>query len=554
VLKLLSTLALAIALLATSHGARAERTELVIGVTQFPPTLNPALNASVAQSFVLGMARRPFTVFDQDWELVCLLCTGLPSFENGLAVKEVLDDGTTGVAVTYSIHPDATWGDGTPVTTKDVVFTWQLGRQIEVGFIGQEGYADILAIDAVDDKTFTLHINKLDYQYQSLHGFTLLPAHVEAAAAADPATYGNQTAYDRDPTNPGLWNGPYLITEVVTGSSVVLEPNPYWWGEPAYFQRIAVRTIENTSALEANLLSGAVDYVAGELGFSLDQAVVMQQRYSDRYDVTFKPGLQYEHIDVLLENPILADLRVRQALLHAADRAGIVASLFDGQNIVANGFVHPLDPMHAQILPTYDYDPDKARSLLEQAGWTTVGADGIRRNDRGERLGIILMTTAGNQVRELVEQVLQQNWKQVGIEAVIQNQPPRVLFGGTISHREYKGLALFAWLSSPENLPKSTLYSTRIPTPENGWSGQNYTGYDNPEMDRLIDEAEIELDLDKRKELWRRFQVLYAEDLPVLPLYFASFPYVTPKWLTGIRPTGNQFPSTLWVEQWRASD
>jgi peptide/nickel transport system substrate-binding protein len=73
-------------------------------------------------------------------------------------------------------------------------------------------------------------------------------------------------------------------------------------------------------------------------------------------------------------------------------------------------------------------------------------------------------------------------------------------------------------------------------------------------MDRLIDEAEIELDLDKRKELWRRIQVLYAEDLPVLPLYFASFPYVTPKWLTGIRPTGNQFPSTLWVEQWRASE
>jgi len=554
VLKMLSALALALALLTASDGARAERTELVIGVTQFPPTLNPALDASVAQSFVLGMARRPFTVFDQEWELVCLLCTGLPSFENGLAVKEVLEDGTTGVAVTYSIDPRATWGDGTPVTTKDVIFSWELGRQIEAGFIGQEGYTDILSVDAIDDKTFTLHVNKLDYQYQSLNGFTLLPAHVEQVAAADPATYRNQTAYDRDPANPGLWNGPYLITKVVTGSYVVLEPNPYWWGEPPYFQRITVRTIENTSALEANLLSGSVDYVSGELGFSLDQAVVIQQRYGDRYDVTFKPGLQYEHIDVLLANPILADLKVRQALLYAADRAGIVASLFDDQNIVANGFVHPLDPMYDDDLPSYAYDPDKARALLDEAGWTTAGADGIRHNDKGERLSVVLMSTAGNQTRELVEQVLQQNWKQVGIETVIQNQPARVLFGGTISHREYKGLALFAWLSSPENLPKSTLYSTRIPTVENGWSGQNYSGYDNPEMDRLIDAAEIELDLDKRKELWRQIQVLYAEDLPVLPLYFVALPYVTPKWLTGIRPTGNQFPSTLWVEEWRASD
>jgi peptide/nickel transport system substrate-binding protein len=554
VFRLFSTLALALVLIGTTGTARAERTELVIGVTQFPPSLNPALDSSVAQTYLLGMARRPFTVFDQDWKLICLLCTGLPSFENGLAVKETLDDGTTGVAVTYTIHPDASWADGTPVTSEDVVFTWELGRQVEVGFVGQEGYTDILAVDVIDDKTFTLHVNKLDYQYQSLNGFTLLPAHVERAAAAVPAEYRHKTAYDRDPTNPGLWNGPYRITAIETGSYVVLEPNPYWWGAKPQFTRITVRTIENTSALEANLLSGAVDYVSGELGFDLDQAVVLEQRYGDRYDVTFKPGLQYEHIDVLLENPILADLRVRQALLHGVNRAGIVASLFEGKNVVANGFVHPLDPMHADDLPAYDYDTGKAVELLEAAGWTTLGDDGIRRNDAGERLSLVIMTTSGNQVRELVEQVLQNEWQKIGVEAVIQNQPPRVLFGGTISHREYKGLAMYAWLSSPENLPKSTLYSSRIPTPENGWSGQNYTGFSSPEMDKLIDAAEIELDLDKRKALWRQIQMLYAEELPVLPLYFRALPYVTPKWLTGIRPTGNQFPSTLWVEEWRADD
>ncbi len=552
VLRLLTVVALVVLLL--PRAAEAERTELVIGISQFPPSLNPVLDSSLAQSFVLGMTRRPFTVFDQAWELVCLLCTGLPSFGNGLAVKETLPDGTTGVAVTYTIHPDATWADGTPVTTEDVLFTWNLGREPAAGFVGQEGYSDILSIDVKDERTFTLHVNKLDYQYQSLNGFAVLPAHVEGSAIDDPENYRHQTAFDRDPTNPGLWNGPYRVTAVETGSYIVLERNPYWWGEEPQFDRITVRSIENTSALQANLLSGSVDYVPGELGLSLDQGIYLQERFGERYDVVFKPGLQYEHIDVLLSNPILADVRVRRALLYAADRAAIVASLFDGKNIVANGFVHPLDPMHADDLPTYPYDPDKARELLEEAGWTTIGADGVRRNAAGDRLSLTLMSTAGNYERGLVEQVLQYEWRQIGIETIIENQPPRVLFGNTISRREYKALALFAWFSSPENLPKSTLYSTRIPTAENGWSGQNYTGFSDPEVDRLIDEAEVELDADRRKELWRQLQVIYADQLPVLPLYFRASAYVTPHWLTGVRPTGNQFPSTLWVEEWRASD
>lgn len=381
-----------------------------------------------------------------------------------------------------------------------------------------------------------------------------MPAHIEAAAASDPVNYRNQTAFDRDPTNPGLWNGPYRITEVESGSYVVLEKNPFWWGEQPQFDRITVRTIENTAALQANLLSGSVDYVAGGLGFSLDQALYLQERFGDRYNVLFKPGLQYEHIDVLLSNPILADVRVRRALVLAADRAGMVAALFDGKNIVADSFVHPLDPMHSDDVPTYAYDPDQARRLLDEAGWTTIGDDGVRRNDAGERLSVTLMSTAGNYERGLIEQILQDEWRHVGVQTIIENQPPRVLFGNTISRREYKGLAMFAWLSSPENLPKSTLYSTRIPTEENGWSGQNYTGFSDPEVDRLIDEAEIELDPEKRKVLWQKLQAIYADQLPVLPLYFRASAYVTPTWLTGIRPTGNQYPTTLWIEEWRASD
>jgi peptide/nickel transport system substrate-binding protein len=110
---------------------------------------------------------------------------------------------------------------------------------------------------------------------------------------------------------------------------------------------------------------------------------------------------------------------------------------------------------------------------------------------------------------------------------------------------------MFAWLSSPESVPRTTLKSDQIPTPENGWGGQNYTGYRNAEMDELVDAIEIELNRDKRRTLWHRLQVLYATDLPVIPLYWRANAYVLPKWLVGVRPTGHQGTTTLWVEEWR---
>ena len=85
------------------------RDQLVIGITQFPATLNPNINSMLAKSYVLNMALRPVTTYDQDWNLVCLLCTALPTIENGLAEAETLPNGRTGVAATYTIHPNAHW-------------------------------------------------------------------------------------------------------------------------------------------------------------------------------------------------------------------------------------------------------------------------------------------------------------------------------------------------------------------------------------------------------------------------------------------------------------
>jgi peptide/nickel transport system substrate-binding protein len=115
-------------------------------------------------------------------------------------------------------------------------------------------------------------------------------------------------------------------------------------------------------------------------------------------------------------------------------------------------------------------------------------------------------------------------------------------------------MALFAWLSSPENVPRTTLHSTMVPTAANGWAGQNYANYRNGELDDLIDCIEVELDRGKREQMWHRLQAIYAEDLPDLPLFFRAQAFIFPKWLKGITPTGHQYPSSLWAEQWRIAE
>jgi peptide/nickel transport system substrate-binding protein len=161
------------------------------------------------------------------------------------------------------------------------------------------------------------------------------------------------------------------------------------------------------------------------------------------------------------------------------------------------------------------------------------------------------MTTAGNKSRELVQQAIQSQWRQAGIDARIRNEPARVYFGETVTKRKFKAMAMFAWTSSPENIPRTTLHSTMIPTEANNWSGQNYTGYRSAAMDKLIDDVEVQCEPKQQLQLWHDLQTQYATELPALPLFFRADPYIFPPWLQGVTPTGHQYPTTLRVEDWR---
>jgi peptide/nickel transport system substrate-binding protein len=557
-----SGICLALGLLAaiglSTRDADAAPEELTIGVSQYPALLHPNLETHVTQNYILAMAMRPFTTYDADWNLICMLCTELPTLENGEAVKETYEDENgeekEGIALTYQIQQGATWGDGTPITTEDVLFTYEVGQHPQSGVSNAELYRRIRSIDVQGKKTFTMHIDRVTFEYNGINDFRLIPAHIERPRfEADPAAYRTRTAYQTDVTNPGLYFGPYRITEVEEGAFVVLEPNPTWWGKKPYFQRIVVRAIENTAALEANLLSGNIDMIAGEAGLTIDQALAFEQRHGEQYQILYKPGLVYEHIDLNLDNPILADRRVRRALIQGIDRNAISEQLFDGRQPVAATSVNPLDWVYAADVPTYERDLEAAAALLDQAGWSEM-RDGVRQNAEGVRLSLELMTTAGNRTRELVQQALQSQWKELGIEITIKNEPARVFFGETMAKRKFTAMGMFAWISSPENVPRSTLHSEEVPTAENGWSGQNYPGFQNEEMDEVLEAIERELDREKRAPMWQQIQEIYASELPALPLYFRADSHIWPTWLRGVMPTGHQYTSALAVENWHAVD
>ena len=166
---------LAVALAAVPPVGAAAQRQIVIGITQFPSTLHPNIDSMLAKSYVIAMTRRPFVVYDQRWQPVCMLCTELPTIENGLAVPEKTPDGKDGVAVTLKIHGQATWGDGTPVTAEDARFTWEIGRHPESGVAGQEFYRSAYRFETVDEKTFTIHFDRLRFDYNVI-GLDLVPA------------------------------------------------------------------------------------------------------------------------------------------------------------------------------------------------------------------------------------------------------------------------------------------------------------------------------------------------------------------------------------------
>lgn len=531
--------------------------ELNIGISTEYETLNPIIASVGASKYMLYLATRLWVFMDDKNEWKPYLVKKIPNLKDK-SLKIINEGGKKKLVATWEFVDNLKWGDGVPVTCKDARFTWQVGLNPTVSLPSREGYENVESIEW-NPKTPTKCVYKYKVAkwnfYIDSHTL-LLPAHLEEPVfqkwGKEKEGYDRNTLYQKDPTIKGLWNGPYLISEVKLGSHIIFTPNPHFFGTKPKIQKIIIRIIPNSGTLEANLRSKTINKIA-RIGMSLDQALAFDKKVKEEklpYKVEFQDGITYAHIDINLNNPILNEQKVRQALSYALNKDDINKSIFDGQVTIAHSMTSPLDSLFTEdskIVKKYKTDKKMARKLLDEAGWK-LGPDGFRYKNN-QKLTFKLVGAAGIKQIETLQAIIQSQWKDIGIDLQIKSDPARLLFSETLRKRNFD-LAVFSWSSFPGLGHESVLHSKNIPSDKNSWTGQNYSGYSNPKVDKLTEEYDYEFDFKKRKKINDEIMKEYTEFIPVIPLYFRSEVAVIPKNMKNFKMYGHYFYETLQAENW----
>jgi peptide/nickel transport system substrate-binding protein len=514
--------------------AAAPKDEIIIGISQEPDILVPGLGGNLAVSTEVTMALFVAGAYwSDDLKLVPVQAREIPTLENGQ--WKLLPGGK--MQLTWHLKPSK-WADGTPVSAEDYVFTHRAIMNDKVPVVDRVFEKHIENIYAPSPDTLVVtYKDHFAYANTDIIEWGPWPRHLLEKAFHDNPGGLDKLPFGNDP-QATIGNGPYRLVSWQKGSSIVAEANPQFTLETPRVKRIVWRVITDTNTLSANMLSGAIDAIS-PIGITFTQGVQLEQQIAQRRlteKVVFTPGMVWEHIDLNLNNPRFKDKRVRQALLYALDRQAMVDALFQGKQLVAASYLPPKHYAYDAAAPKYAYSPDRAKQLFAEAGWTP-GPDGILRNTQGETFTVTIGTTAGNRVREDVEQILQSQWRKVGVDLKISNQPARVFFGETTRHREFE-MAMYAWVQKPIE-DCETIYTTdNIPSAQNAYNGQNFSGFSNEEMDRMCHAIPSEMDQAKRIAMLKRTQAIFAEELPVLPLYFRVDVSSIKNGLQNWRPTG----------------
>jgi len=486
---------------------------LTIGLFQEPDNLNPYLAVQTASNLVNDLVVEGLVQADPDGNFVPRL-SEVPSVEDGT----ISEDGLT---LTYNLIDGVTWSDGHAFTSRDVQFTWELVMDDTNAVNTQNGYDKIASIETPDDQTVVITYLELFAPALSLFSIpeAVLPAHVlEGVNLAE-------AEYNRTPEG----TGPYVLTEWNSGQSIILDRNEnYRVPDRPLIDRIVFKIIPDQNAGIAQMRTGDIDVF-----WNVDTGVIEQFDSMDGVTIQVTPSSNIEYLGLNTSagseagDPhfALSDPDVRNALAMAIDRTPIIEELLFGLSEEATSPIG-LGWASPEGLSNPAYDPEGARALLEGAGWVDSG-DGIREKD-GQRLTLEISTPTGQQVRELTEQVLQEQFKAVGIELVINNVPAATLFGNWAEDGKLKrgnfDIVMDTWGAEldPDSFLSTLFRSDQIPNEANQGEGWNFFRLEDPTLDAAIDAGRATLDLDARKASYRTVveQILSAG--VYIPLYKRS--------------------------------
>ncbi len=529
--------------------------ELSIAMNAEFDTINPLVNTMMAGVMVDDAVLRPLVKLTPAGRPEPVLIKEIPTLENK-KLKLIKDTKGTHLEAEIEFLENARWGDGHPLTCKDLAAAWKIGSDDLVATPNREDYKNIqsIRVDPENSKKCVLHLDKAQFNFY-LNFPRPIPAHLELPIfekhKGKVHGYEHNSLYVTKISTPGLYNGPYRIQELKFGSHVVLVPNDHFYGNKPFFKKIVLRFILNSSAIEANLLSGSINMTSSS-GMSFDQALAFEKKVKTQnlpYEVTFVPGVMYSHIDVNLDDPILKDKSVRQALAYSFNRKEMAQAFFENRQPQAFHFSTPFDDWYTDKptdITVYTFSRHKATKLLDEAGWKM---DKGFRYKNGQKLTLTLSGVSDNKLNEMISVYLQDQWKQIGVELKLKTSPARVFFSDILRHRNFQ-LALLTWVNSPNVVDINSLSSTMIPSAANGWSGHNRAGWKNKEVDKWLTEAASEFDTGKRTALMQKVLRVYTDELPSLPAYYRSNNSVTPKGLKGYEMSGHIFSEFLQIENW----
>lgn len=462
---------------------------------------------------------------DENLEPVPMLATEIPSVENG----GINEDGTV---ITIKLRDDIFWSDGTPITSEDFLFTYQMHVDPGNAPVTRYPYDQMVSVEAPDPTTVVVTFETTFAPWlTSIFGF-VVPKHVLQPVFEAEGTIDN-AEWNRAPT---VVSGPFVFSEWEVASHILFVRNENWFNEPAILDGVFLRFVPDDASATAALLAGD-----GDVSYFLPPSDVAQLEEAG-LTATWVPSGYNEgwFLNVGQDgHPALKDVNVRHALAMAIPRQQIIDDLLLGFFEIPGSY-WANTPYESPNITVDPYDPEGAAALLDEAGWVDSNGDGTRDKD-GVELELRYLTPP-RQVRMDTQVVVQQAFAEIGIGVILENPSYDIFFNtyGTGGPVAVGGYDIGQWSSTPESFPdpdSAGFVCREIPSPEKP-DGQNWNYYCNPDLDALFAQQAQIADLDARIAVWHQITEIMDDELIWIPMWTDPDVYIISSRLVGTRVNG----------------
>jgi len=461
-------------------------------------------------------------------EIGSLIYDGLVRYDRDLNLAPAMAESWTFSKdcrdLTFKLRKDVRWQDGQPFTADDVVFTYQTMVNPKTPAPFKEGYLMVQSVEAPDPYTVRVHYAKPYARAVATWGDYVLPKHLLES-------YATQGRLRESPQNrQPIGTGPYRFQEWRTGEKVVLVENPDYYNGRPHIGRIVYRVIPSQATIFLELKAKGVDYARTLTAFQY----VRQTDYPafrKAYNKFKYPSGYYTFLGFNLKDPRFADRRVRQAFAHAINKRELIDGVVLGLAREATGPIRPGTWAYTDRVKRYDYDPEKAKALLAEAGWQDRDGDGVVEDKAGRPFSFTILTNQGNDERKKIAEIIQQRLKEIGVKADIQVIEWAAFIKEYVKPRRFEAIIL--GLGAGVDPDQYVVWHSSQTGPDQ----MNRTGYANAEVDALLEAGRSTCDEADRVRYYHRIQEILAEDVPMVFLYFKDELPVVASRFHGIKET-----------------